>query len=1008
MDQDILRMVKDRMKGGEPFVFCEGPPTANARPHIGHALTRAVKDAFLRYHIMNGRRVVPYIGGWDCHGLPVEIEIERSLGLSSKKDIESVGIEKFNTLCRESVLKYKRDWEEMSRRIGYWLDYENAYLTMSNEYIESVWWSMKQLHSKGLLTKGRKVVPYCPRCGTPLSTHEFALGAKHVESREVIVKIRVDELDASVLVLVTEPWRLVANALLSVDKNRLYVAFKHGPEKLIMAEDRLPYYTDDAASIAKMRGSELLGRRYEPLFQVHDFKANGFTIVYAKGISGENTGIVSVAPSTTDPDFEIGEAVGIEFWDPIAMDGRFTDEVPELAGKLATDCDAEVMRLLESRGLLFSWELVKDSTWTFCWRCDTALQFKALDSWFVRASSAKDRLMELNRQIRWVPESFKLGRFGNFLSDVRDWAVGRSRYWGTPLPIWRCENGHEVCIGSIEELGRLAEGSLPENLDLHRPWVDEVRLRCPTCSKSMAREEFVLDCWYDSGCAPFAQYHYPFENIAEFDSHRSVDFVAESVDQTRGWFYTQHVLGALLFDKPAFLSVLVLGQVLDEKGNKMTRGSDHLVYPDEVFSSVGADASRLFLLGNPVGEPVRFSKELVREEMVAILTTLLNVYAFFSSNANAYGFRQQGEYTRTHDLDRWIVSRLNSTVKEARVGFDALEVHRAVRAIESFVEDLSNWYVRRSRRRFWEENDPQDRFSAHCTLNECLLTLAKLLAPITPFLSDWLYRNLKGPLETVHLESYPTFKEDLVNGMLERQMATVMTAVEAGRLARQKVNVKLRQPLPEVVIATDSDKAWMLRRYEKMIAEELNVKKVECLESRDKMIQYALHPNLKTLGPKLKEGAAEVSRLLSKIDENELVKHLRTKGKVRLGGFDLTEEDVLISEKEKPGFSHAVAGDIHVYVALEVTQNLKLEGLSREVVRRIQNMRKEQRLEFEDPVVVEYSGHPDIELAISSHKTRIMHETHAVEVNKRSSLENGQKWTINKMPLELLVRKPGP
>jgi len=453
--------------------------------------------------------------------------------------------------------------------------------------------------------------------------------------------------------------------------------------------------------------------------------------------------------------------------------------------------------------------------------------------------------------------------------------------------------------------------------------------------------------------------------------------------------------------------VLVLGQVLDEKGNRMASSSNHLVYPDEVFSSVGADSSRLFLLGNPVGESVQFSKELVREEMVAVLTTLLNVYAFFASNANAYGFRPQGAYTRTHDLDRWIVSRINSTVKEARAGFDALEVHRAVRALESFVEDLSNWYVRRSRRRFWEENDPQDRFSAHCTLHECLLTLSELLAPITPFLSDWLYRGLKGPLESVHLESYPAFRDNLVNGMLERQIATVRTAVEAGRLARQKVDAKLRQPLPRVVIATDSDKAWMLRRYEKMIAEELNVKKVECLESRDKMIQYALRANLKTLGPKLKENAAEVSKLLSKIDENELVRHLRMKGKVRLGGFDLTEEDVLISEKEKPGYSHAVSGDIHVYVALEVSQNLKLEGLSREVVRRIQNMRKEQRLEFEDPVIVEYSGHPDIELAISSHKTHIMRETHAVEVTKKSPLEGGQKWTVNKMSLELSVRKPG-
>lgn len=1006
-DQDILRKVKARMTTGEPFVFCEGPPTANARPNMAHALTRVVKDAFLRYHVMNGKRIVPYIGGWDCHGLPVEIEVERSLGLGNKKDIEALGVERFNALCRESVLRYKRDWEDMSRRIGYWIDYENAYMTMSNEYIESVWWSLKQLHSKGLLTKERKVVPYCPRCGTPLSTHEFALGAKHVEAREVVVKMRVDSLDASLLVLVTEPWRLVANALVAVNKARSYVEFKHGPEKLIVAEDRLQYYSDDAVPIAKISGSELLGKSYEPPFRYHEFRSNAFTIVHsdAASMSDENTGIVSIAPSTAGAYYEIGEAAGIEFWDPIGMDGRFTGEVPELAGKLATDCDPEVMRLLESRGLLFGWELVRDSAWTFCWRCDTALQFKALDSWFVRVPVAKDRIVELNNQIRWVPDSFRLGRFGNFLSDARDWAVSRSRYWGTPLPVWRCESGHEVCVGSIDELRRLAEAKLPDNLDLHKPMVDDVRLKCPACGNSMTRDESVLDCWYDSGCAPFAQYHYPFENIAEFDSHRSVDFVAETVDQTRGWFYTQHALGALLFDKPAFLSVLVLGQVLDEEGNRFVGSAGNVIYPDEVFGTVGADATRLFLLGNPAWEPVQFSVQQVRKEMVAVLTVLLNVYSFFASNANAYGFRKQKEYTPTHDLDTWIRSRLSSTIKEARAGFDALEVHRAVSAVESFVEDLSNWYVRRSRRRFWEESDPQDRYSAHCTLHECLMVLSETMAPIAPFFSDWLYRSMRGPKESVHLEDYPQPNEDLINGTLERQMAVVKTSVEAGRLARQKVNVKLRQPLPAAVIVTDSDKAWMLRRYEKMIAEELNVKKVECLESRDKMVQYAVHPNLRTLGPKYKEGADEVSKLLSKVDENELVKHLRTKGKVRIGGFDLTEEDVLVSEKEKPGFSHANVGEMHVYIELEVTQNLKLEGLAREFIRRAQHMRKEQKLEFEEPVILEYSGHPDIDLAVSSHRTHILRETHAREIVKKSMLENGKKWVINNLPLELVVRR---
>ena len=1003
--QGILQKSKERMRDGKPLVFCEGPPTANSRPHIGHALTRAVKDAFLRYYMMNGRKIVPYIGGWDCHGLPVELEVERSLGIKSKKEIESLGIEKFNQLCRESVVKYKAEWEQMSRRIGYSIDYENAYLTMSCDYIESVWWSLKQLHSRGMLSKGHKVVPYCPRCGTTLSTHEVALGFKETEDRFIVVKFPLKGTEMKLLAWTATPWALVANALLAVDADRDYVIFEHGGEKLVVSDAKRELVAPSDNVLAKIKGKELVGKEYEPPFRYHDFSGLGFRIVHSAEVSHEEgTGIMSVSPPYGSADFELGSAEGLELFDPIDPSGRFTSVVSELAGKLARDSDSEIMRMLESKGLLFRWGLLKHSC-PFCWRCDSALIYKALDSWFVRTAESKNRIIELNEEIKWVPEAFKHGRFGNFLADVKDWAISRSRYWGTPLPIWSCPNGHEVCVGSYEELRALSSVNFPEDFDFHRPSVDQIQLACPRCKEKMQREEFVIDCWYDSGCAPFAQYHYPFENTEEFDTHGSVDFIAEGVDQTRGWFYTQLALGTLLFDKPAFRSVLVLGNVLDEHGRKITKDADNVVYADDVFASVGADASRLFFLGNPIWQPVQFSKENVRETMVGTLNTLLNVYVFFASNANAYGFRPQPEYGRTHDLDRWIISRLNSTAREARDGFDNLEVHRTVRAIRSFVGDLSNWYVRRSRRRFWEENDPQDRFSAHCTLNECLVTLSKLMAPITPFFADWIYQSLCGPKESVHLEVYPSVNEDLINGTLERQIALVMTAVEAGRLARQKVNAKLRQPLPEVVIATDADRAWTLRRFEKMIADELNVKKVEILDSRDKMVQYAVSPNLKTLGPKLKEAASEVSKLLSKVNENELVKHLRTKGRIRLGGFDLTEEDVIVSEKEKPGFSYASVDDIHVYIALEVPQNLKLEGLSREIIRRIQHMRKELKLEFEDPVDVEYSGHPDLETALSVHRDHIARETHARALTKKEPSEGGQKWMINKMPLELSVRR---
>jgi isoleucyl-tRNA synthetase len=1004
-DQGILQKVKERMKGGEPLVFCEGPPTANKKPHIGHALSRVVKDSFLRYHVMNGREIVPYIGGWDCHGLPVELEVERSLGLSTKKDIERLGIGKFNDLCRESVLRYKLDWEHMSRRIGYWIDFENAYMTMSNDYVESVWWSLKQLHSKGLLARGHKVVPYCPRCGTTLSNHEVALGFKDTEDRFVVVRFKVKELDASLLVWTATPWALPANALVAIDKDLEYVMFEHSGERFLVSTERPEWIAPEDKVVGQLRGSELVGKHYEPPFGYHEFSGKAFTLVHSHDVpKGQGTGAISISPPYGAVDFEIGAREGIDLFDPLDDSGRFTDAAPELSGRQARDSDSDIMRLLESKGLLFRWGLLKHA-YPFCWRCDTGLIYKAMDSWFVRTSEAKRRLVRLNDEIKWVPETFKHGRFGKFLVDARDWAISRTRYWGTPLPIWRCPNGHELCVGSVEELKRHSTIDLPKDMDLHRPHVDRITLNCPQCGKGMVREEYVIDCWYDSGCAPFAQYHYPFENIAEFDTHRSVDFIAEGVDQTRGWFYTQHALGTLLFDKPAFKSVLVLGQVLDTKGRKITRDSSNVVYPDEVFDSVGADATRLFFLSSAVWQPIQFSKEDVRETMTGTLNTLLNVYAFFSSNANAYGFEPQHEYGRTHDLDRWIISRLNSATKESREGFDSLEVHRSVKAMESFVNDLSSWYVRRSRRRFWEENDPLDRFSAHCTLHECLLTASRLMAPVTPFFSDWLYRNLKGQKESVHLEEYPSVNETLINETLEGQMTVVMTAVEAGRLARQKVNVKLRQPLSEAVIATDSNRAWTLRRFEKMISEELNVKRIEVLESRDKMVQYAVSPNLKTLGPKLKDAMSEVVGLLTKVDENELVKHLRANQKIRLGGFDLTEEDVIVSEKDKIGFSHASIGDMHVFVALEVTQNLKLEGLAREVIRRIQHMRKEQKLDFETTIEVAYSGHPDLEKAISSHMVHITHETHAARMVRSAELSGATKWVINKMPLELAVRK---
>ncbi|MGQ9908918.1 MAG: isoleucine--tRNA ligase [Candidatus Flexifilum sp.] len=1004
----IFQRSMEEREGNPPYVTYEGPPTVNGTPGVHHVLARAFKDIFPRYKTMRGYYALRK-GGWDTHGLPVELAIEKELGFTHKRQIEEYGIAEFNKKCRDSVLRNIAVWERFTERMAYWTDLDNAYVTFTNDYIESVWWVLKQMWDKGLIYKSLKVVPYCTRCGTPLSSHEVALGYDEVDDPSVYVRFPLkDRPGVYFLVWTTTPWTLPANVALAVGADVDYVQVEgpspdgEGTEQLILAEallQRTLTKPDEYRVVKRFKGRDLVGQQYNPLYTFLPVDKPYAYVVTGDFVSIEDgTGIVHIAPAYGVDDMALGRQHNLPVIQTVAPDGKFIDAVTEFRGKWVKDADPEIIRDLKKRGLMYKSERYHH-TYPFCWRCDTPLLYFARDSWFIRSTEYRDKMIALNQQINWVPEHIRDGRFGNWLNELKDWALGRERYWGTTLPIWVDDTTRDMlCVGSVAELSQLAGRDLSD-LDLHRPYVDEIVFPNPKGTGGMMRRvPDVIDVWFDSGAMPFAQWGAPHHNLDLYEQQHPADYICEAVDQTRGWFYTLHAISAMVNEDIAFKNVICLGLILDEKGRKMSKRLGNIVDPWEVMNAHGADAFRwyLFTAGSP-GEPRRFSKDLVGKVVSNFWLTLWNTYSFFVTYALLDGWQPdspQPPVSERDPLDRWVLAELNALVKQVTAAFDSYDVPNATRPIQQFVDSLSNWYVRLSRRRFWKSESDQDKAAAYATLYECLLTVSKLLAPTMPFVSEVIYRNLTGvaalpvgaPETTpisVHLAQWPEVNEALIDQTLIDEMRLVQKLVSLGRSARETVNIGVRQPLAEARFVTRRrEEREIVERLSDLIASELNVKQVSLITDAGGVVEYRLSPLPSLLGKKfgkdfprvqkaMKEGdPAQVRQWAQQLLEGQSVT-------VTLDGraFEVLPEECEVRSTALQGY--AVAEDAGYLVALDthLTEELKLEGLAREIVRRIQTLRKDADFNISDKIIVSYAGSERVLAAFQKFGDYIQSET---------------------------------
>jgi isoleucyl-tRNA synthetase len=999
-ERDVFHESMRRREGAPRFVFYEGPPTANGPPGSHHVLARVFKDVFPRYKTMRGH-LVTRKGGWDCHGLPVELEVEKELGFTSKDDIERYGVAEFNAKCRESVLRYVDEFGRLTERIGFWIDTDEAYFTLANEYVESVWWSLKQVWDKGLLVEGYKVVPYCPRDGTALSSHEVALGYRDTIDPSVFVKFPLlDDPGVSLLAWTTMPWTLVPHAAIAVDPDVTYVRARLGDDVLILAETLVERVLGEEAEIERrFPGSELLGLRYEPPFPyISDYGEKGHTVLPGDFVSIEDgTGVVHTGAAFGEDDFRLAQDNGLTIHNPVRPDGTFDERTGPFAGMNVRAADAPIVEALRESGRLFR-AGEYEHAYPHCWRCDTALIYYAKTNWYVRTTAMKDELLAANETIDWHPEHIKHGRFGKWLENNVDWALSRERYWGTPLPVWRCVNDadHVVCVGSLEEI-RERGGTPPD--DVHRPYVDEVVLTCDQCGGEMRRVPDLIDVWWDSGCMPFAQWHAPFDNQDEFDQNFPADYICEALDQTRGWFYSLLAVSVLLFGRSSYETCLCLGLILDPEGQKMSKSKGNVVVPWEVLDAHGADAFRwYYFTSKQPWDGYRFSVETVGESVRQFLKPLWNTYAFYVLYANANGIEAPSEAGERNELDRWIESRLAATAERVIDRMEDYDTTFAGRAIAEFVDDLSNWYVRLSRRRFWD-GDP----AAFAVLHNCLVTVAKLLAPLTPFVADEIYENLDGTEPSVHLCDFPEAGER--DEQLEWEMHVVRDAVELGRAARAHAKLKVRQPLREAVVVAAERERDAIEALQRLVTEELNVKAIRYVSEADELGRFEVKPNYRALGPRFGKHMPQVAAAIASLDPGRL----RDGGRAGIN-FDGKEheigpDDVQIVLQPLEGYQVERSGTHAVALNLELDDALRREGLAREVVHAIQAARKAAGLNVEDRIALKLGGDEELLAATRAHEEYVVGETLATSVTYDGAEAGAARAQIEGRPLLIAVSR---
>ncbi|MCI9679820.1 MAG: isoleucine--tRNA ligase [Lachnospiraceae bacterium] len=1027
-ENHIFEKSMENRKDGETYTFYDGPPTANGKPHIGHVLTRVIKDMIPRYRTMKGY-MVPRKAGWDTHGLPVELEVEKLLGLDGKEQIEEYGLDPFITKCKESVWKYKGMWEDFSGTVGFWADMDDPYVTYHDDYIESEWWALKEIWKKGLLYKGFKIVPYCPRCGTPLSSHEVAQGYKAVKERSAIVRFKVVGEDAYFLAWTTTPWTLPSNVALCVNPNDTYVKAKAADgytyymaqellDKVLgsLTEEDQPAYE----ILETFKGTDLEYKEYEPLFPctgeaAAKQKKKGHYVTCDTYVTmTDGTGIVHIAPAFGEDDAQVGRRYDLPFVQFVDGKGDMTEETP-YAGMFVKKADPEILKDLDKEGKLFSAPKFEHD-YPFCWRCDTPLIYYARESWFIKMTAVKEDLIRNNNTINWIPESIGKGRFGDWLENIQDWGISRNRYWGTPLNVWECECGHQHAIGSRQELLEMSGNERALTVELHRPYIDEITIKCPECGREMHRVPEVIDCWFDSGAMPFAQHHYPFENQDLFEQQFPAQFISEAVDQTRGWFYSLLAESTLIFNKAPYENVIVLGHVQDENGQKMSKSKGNAVDPFDALATYGADAIRwYFYVNSAPWLPNRFHGKAVMEGQRKFMGTLWNTYAFFVLYANIDNFdatKYELNYDSLNVMDKWLLSKLNTVVGQVDDNLANYRIPETARALQEFVDDMSNWYVRRSRERFWAKGMEQDKVNAYMTLYTALVTICKAAAPMVPFITEDIYRNLvcgidKSAPESIHLCDFPEVKTEWIDKDLEKNMDEVLRIVVMGRACRNAANIKNRQPIADMFVKAPYK---LDGYYQDIIRDELNVKAVSFTDDVRSFTTYSFKPQLKTVGPKYGKSLNGIRTYLAEVDGNAAMDELKEKGSLTfdVNGVSvvLSEEDLLIDMAQTEGYVSDGDNEITVVLDTKLTPELIEEGFIREIISKIQTMRKEADFEVMDKIVVYCQGNDKIAELLTSHREAIQSEVLALEVRIGETKGYVKDWSINGEEVTLGVERP--